>query len=128
MHQHQRPKKTVQHGGRSVEYIEVTQEDLAVADRLAHQVLGRSLDELPPQTRRLLDLLDAMVTAACAKEEVDRSDYRFTRREVRAYTGWSLTQTRMHLTRLVEHEYVLPHRGGRPRASVPCQAPDSISG
>jgi len=30
-----------------------------VANRLAHAVLGRSLDELPPQTRRVLAALDA---------------------------------------------------------------------
>ena len=54
LHQHQRPRKTVEHRGRTLEYIEVTLDDIAVANRLAHEVLGRSLDELPPQTRRLL--------------------------------------------------------------------------
>ena len=54
LHQHQRPRKTVEHRGRAVEYIEVTLDDIAMANRLAHEVLGRSLDELPPQTRRLL--------------------------------------------------------------------------
>jgi len=63
LHQHQRPRKTVQHNGRAVEYIEVTVNDIAVANRLAHEVLGRSLDELPPQTRRLLLAVDEMVTA-----------------------------------------------------------------
>ena len=29
-----------------------------MANRLAQEVLGRSLDELPPQTRRLLLLMD----------------------------------------------------------------------
>ena len=33
-----------------------------MANGLAHEVLGRCLDELPPQTRRLLDLIDGMVT------------------------------------------------------------------
>ena len=37
-----------------------------MANRLAHEVLGRTLDELPPQTRRLLGLLDEMVTASAA--------------------------------------------------------------
>ena len=36
----------------TLEYIEVTLDDIAMANRLAHEVLGRSLDELPPQTRR----------------------------------------------------------------------------
>ena len=57
LHQYQRPVKTATHSGRTIEYIEVTLEDIDTANRLAHEVLGRSLDELPPQTRRLL-LLD----------------------------------------------------------------------
>jgi len=35
--------------------------DIETANRLAHEVLGRSLDELPPQTRRLLLAIDEMV-------------------------------------------------------------------
>ncbi len=35
----------------------------------------RSLDELAPQTRRLLILLDAMVTDACQRLELDRSEF-----------------------------------------------------
>ena len=54
LHQYQRPVKTTLHHGKTVEYIEVTLEDIEMANRLAHEVLGRSLDELPPQTRRLL--------------------------------------------------------------------------
>ena len=50
LHQHQRPRKMVEHRGRAVEYIEVTLADIATANKLAHEVLGRSLDELPPQT------------------------------------------------------------------------------
>ena len=54
LHQCQRPVKTTTHHGKQIEYIEVTLEDIETANRLAHEVLGRSLDELPPQTRRLL--------------------------------------------------------------------------
>ncbi len=38
--------------GETIEYIEVTLDDITHANRLAEEVLGRSLDELPPQTRR----------------------------------------------------------------------------
>ncbi len=61
LHQYQRPVKTVAHRGQTLRYIEVTTEDIALANRLCHEVLGRSLDELPPQTRRLLGLLEEMV-------------------------------------------------------------------
>ncbi len=113
LHQYQRPVRTVQHRGEAVPYIEVTLDDIAVANRLAHQVLGRSLDELPPQTRRLLLALDRMVAEGCEAQQVRRKDFRFSRRAVREATGWSHTQVRIHLDRLVELEYVLVHRGGR---------------
>ena len=113
LHQYQRPLQTTEHQGKTVQYIEATAEDIAVANRLADQVLGRSIDELPPQTRRLLMLLDEMVRQQCELVKMDRCDYRFTRREVRERTGWGNTQLKIHLNRLMELEYVLVHRGGR---------------
>jgi len=113
LHQHQRPVKSVQHRGQALEYIEVTADDIAVAGELCGEVLGRSLDELPPQTRRLLASLHELVSAHCKKQGIELCDLRFSRRDVREYMGWSLTQLRVHLARLVELEYLLPHRGKR---------------
>jgi DNA primase len=118
LHQHQRPVQIVQHHGQTLPYIEVTRDDIALANRLAHEVLGRSLDELAPQTRRLLLLVDAMVTAACQRLAMDRSDYRFSRRDVRQHTNWGHTQLKIHLHRLEELEYLLVHRGGRGQSFV----------
>ncbi|MCC6810664.1 MAG: toprim domain-containing protein [Deltaproteobacteria bacterium] len=111
LHQYQRPIKSTLHGTESVPFIEVSLDDIAIANELAHQVLGRSLDELPPQTRRFLILLDKMVTDACAAMELDRGDYRFSRRQAREHTGWGYTQTKIHLERLIELEFVAVHRG-----------------
>jgi hypothetical protein len=110
LHQHQRPVRTVEHQGRAVEFIEVTVEDIAAANALAADVLGRCLDDLPPQTRALLVLLDNMVKVECEKEEIDRSEFRFSRRDVREHTGWGDTQLKLHLKRLVELEYLIVHR------------------
>ena len=118
LHQHQRPVKRASVDGRPVEYVEVELGDIETANRLAHEVLGRSLDELPPQTRRLLALLDELVSAECERLEMERSHFRFTRREVRAATGWGDTQLRLHLARLVSMEYLLVHQGGRGQSYV----------
>ena len=113
LHQYQRPVRSVVHRGETVPYIEVGLEDIAVANRLAHEVMGQSLDELAPQTRRLLELVSEMVGKECERLDMDRADYRFTRREVRERVGWGATQVRVHLERLVELEYLLVHHGGR---------------
>jgi hypothetical protein len=113
LHQHQRELRTVVHQGEALAYIEVTADDIRVANRLAHEVLGRSLDELPPQTRRLLQLLDEMVAAATLRQAMARSDVRLTRREIREALGWGDTQLKCHLARLVEMEHLLVHRVGR---------------
>jgi hypothetical protein len=113
LHQHQREIKRVQHGERELRYVEVTLDDIALANELAHEVLGRTLDELPPQTRRLLALVVEHVSRECAVREMKRADYRFSRRSLRETTRWGDTQLKIHLARLVELEYLLVHRGGR---------------
>lgn len=113
LHQHQRETKHARAGDTDVEYVEVIPADIAVANRLAHEVLGRSLDELPPQTRRLLLLLDELVTEQQTSQQVSREEVRFTRKEVRDHTGWGDTQCKLHLHRLAELEYLAAHIGGR---------------
>ncbi|MBK9374081.1 MAG: toprim domain-containing protein [Holophagales bacterium] len=116
--QYQREVKGLTVDGEVVEYVEATLSDVALANRLASEVLGRSLDELPPQTRRLLVHLDDLVTSVCEKQGVTREDLRFSRRDVRIATGWGDTQLRIHLDRLAALEYVLVHRGGRGQSFV----------
>jgi DNA primase len=106
LRQHQRDIKTLRQAGAVIEYIEVTLEDIALANRLAHEVLGRSLDELPPQTRRVLGLIEVLVTECVQQHSVLRSDVRFTRRELRNRCGMSDAAIRVHLERLVAMEYV----------------------
>jgi post-segregation antitoxin (ccd killing protein) len=110
LHQHQRPIREVHHRGNPVRYIEVTQSDITLANTLAHEVLGRTLDELPPQTRRLLGLVYDWAAAECARLHIKRTDLRFTRRQIRAATGWGDTQLKVHLGRLADLEYLLAHR------------------
>ncbi len=113
LHQHQRPVRTLQDGAQAIDYIEATAQDIRQANRIAHEVLGRSLDELPPQTRRLLGAIAGHVRAQMRAGGLRQADVRFTRRDVRGFTGWGDTQLRVHLERLQELEYLLAHRGMR---------------
>jgi DNA primase catalytic core len=118
LHQYQRPVKTDTRNGRNVSYIEVAKDDIRVANRLAHEVLGRSLDELPPQTRRLLILIEESVRRECERLKMERSDFRFSRRDVRVWAPWGDTVLKKHLGRLEDLEYLLVHRGGRGQSFV----------
>jgi DNA primase len=113
LHQYQRDIKTALIDDKPVQYIEVTIADIEAANAIAHEVLGRSLDELPPQTRRLLSLTVDYVKTLMIEQQCQRVDTRFTRKQLRAVTGWGDTQLKVHLARLVELEYVQVHREGR---------------
>jgi hypothetical protein len=76
-HQHQRPVKTVTRGGRVLRYVETGPAGIALASSLFREALGRSLDELPPGTRRLLDALHGYVTTRCQAEGLDADLVRF---------------------------------------------------
>jgi DNA primase len=112
LHQHQREVKRDSRGGDTLEYIEATAEDVALAKQLMHQVIMPSLDELPPHTRRLLGVIEQMVKEECERLEIESSEYRFTRRSVRQYSQWGDTQLRVHLRRLEEMEYLRVRYGG----------------
>ena len=118
LHQYQRPIKTVSHKGKHLSYVEVTLEDIETANRLASEVLGRTLDELPPQSRKLLQLIADWVTAQSEQQQIEIKDYRFSRKGIRDVTGWGNTQLKVHLRRLEDMEYVLVHRGGRGQSFV----------
>ncbi|ATY92716.1 DnaG primase-like protein [Pectobacterium atrosepticum SCRI1043] len=113
LHQYQRDVKTVAHRGQVIEYIEVERSDIVLANRLAHEILGRTLDEMPPQTRKLLLLIQGMVNQLAHTQSKKPGDVRFTRRDIRNATQWSDSQLKLHCLRLAEMEYLLVHGGSR---------------
>jgi len=113
LHQHQREVKSAEHAGQVLHYIEVTREDIALANQVAHEVLGRTLDEMPPQTRKLLRLIAGMVQQRARDQRITPAQVRFTRRDVRGATGWSDSQLKLHCARLADMEYLLVHAGSR---------------
>ena len=118
LHQHQRPIKSATVADKTVEYIEATLADIELANRLAHEVLGVSLDELPPQTRRVLASVRELVHARMAEKGLPQREVRFARGELRAATRTSDTQLKVHLARLAEMEYLLIHRAERGQGYV----------
>ena len=112
MQQYQQEMKRVQHRGEWLEYIEVQPSDIALANKLAHEVLGRTLDEMPPQTRKLLVLLKGWVQDTAQQQAVKPEELRFTRRNVRAALNWGDTQLKIHLARRLEMEYLILFRRG----------------
>ena len=116
LHQHQRETITHQVGGREIQMLPVTLEDIESANRIAPEVLGRSLDELPPQTRRLLEDIKAHVRDTAHAACLEPKHCHFSRRQLREKTGWSETQTRLHLERLETMEYI--HRRSGKQGSL----------
>lgn len=113
LHQYQREVKQVEHRGQVIEYIEVERSDIVLANKLAHEILGRTLDEMPPQTRKLLLLIQGMVNQLAHAQSRKPGEVRFTRRDIREATQWSDNQLKVHCLRLVEMEYLLIHGGSR---------------
>ena len=68
---------------------------------------------MPPQTRKLLLLIQAMVQETAQRQNCLPSEVRFTRRDIRAWTNWSDSQLKHHCLRLSEMEYLLTHGGSR---------------
>jgi hypothetical protein len=80
--------------------------------------LPPSLDDLPPQTRHLLLMIERMARGECQRLGIERGEYRFTRRTVRLHTQWGDSVLKKHLHRLEELEYLIVHRGGRGQGYV----------
>jgi DNA primase len=118
LHQYQRPVKSVEHGGAPIEYVEVTLEDIEKANRLAGEVLGRTLDELSPPSRVLLKMIREMVETRCRQEKTEPAELHFTRRDVRDWCRWSDSQVKCHIKQLEDLEYLYSVAGKKGKEYV----------
>ncbi len=115
LHQHQREVKRATRGDVEIEYVEVTIDDIALANELAGEVLSRGLDELAPPVRGLYDELRALCVKRADELKCNLDDVQLSRREIREATGWSDWQVRNYCWKLVEMEYLYTTVGnGRP--------------
>jgi hypothetical protein len=115
LHQHQREIKKFNHYGKETEYIEVEPQDIKEANKLISEILGTSLDELSRSSKELLKMIKQMVDEKCKELEISQKDFRFNRRDIREYTGWSDNQIKAHIRQLEELQYLLVGRGERGR-------------
>ena len=76
----------------------MTLDDIALAYELAPEVLGRSLDELPPQTRTVSGPICTLMRAKRTKTKGVATS---TRRWLHGACGWNFTQSRIHLERWI---------------------------
>ena len=110
---HQKQRQTLERetpDGQTVRAVVAEPRDIALANRLVHELMGRSISELPAQTGKLLHEIDAWVDELARTQNRARGEIRFTRRQVREHTHWGNTQLQMHLRRLEEMEYLIVHR------------------
>ena len=114
LRQMRKPIQTRGGNGTQVEYIEVDVDDIRIANELAHEILGHSLDELSRPGRDLLLLLDDLLKERTQDSEdaaERRSHFTFTRRDIREFTGWANSRVHRYLRELVDLEYVLVESG-----------------
>jgi len=118
LHQHQREVKRATRGDVEIEYVEVTIDDIALANELAGEVLSRGLDELAPPVRGLYDELRALCVKRADELKCNLDEVQLSRREIREATGWSDWQVRTYCYKLVEMEYLYTTVNGNGRPCV----------
>ena len=106
LHQHQRPTKRTEDG---TLYIEANADDVKTAEHLLRKLLDNAVEELPPQTRSLLERIQAYCEQQ-AEEGEQASEVVFSRRQLREATGLGDTQLKVHLSRLVGLELLSARR------------------
>ena len=104
--------------GKDIEYITVRTADIEKANKIACEVIGMSPDELSTPSKRLLILIREMVRKTCKEKKMAPKDYRFSRRNIREYTGWSDFQIRTHIKELEDMEYLYSVSGKKGKEYV----------
>lgn len=118
LHQYQREIKTARRGEVEIEYVEVELSDIALANELAEEILGRAMDELAPPVRGMFEAIREACKAKADELKIKPEDVQLTRREIRETTAWSDWQVRMYCQKLVEMEYLWAIQSANGKPSV----------
>jgi DNA primase catalytic core len=118
LHQHQREVKRAADGETEVEYVEVTLEDIELANELAGEVLKRSLDEVSPPVRGMYREFRALCKQRAEESSCRPDQVQLSRREIREATGWSDWQVRTYCQQLADMEYLYAVSGNNGKRFV----------
>ena len=99
--------------GKMIPYIEATLDDIELANTIAEKVMRLTLDELRPQARNLLVIIHEHASRETKLRGIKLQDYRFTRRDVIAWSGFPDTHVRRYLKELHDYEYVKSWNGSQ---------------
>ena len=109
--------KCFRSGEKTINYITVDLEDIKIANELANEILGRSLDELSMPGRDLLNQLHQLARDRANElqdsddEPIPMTRIEFNRRDIRNFTGWSNYRVHTHIKELVDLDYIIPVAG-----------------
>jgi len=108
-HQYQREVKTFE----GIEYIDATIEDYRIAYDLTRDIFAMTLNPLSKESQDLLSMMLTFVGNEAAKENVELTDFVFTRRQIREFAGWMETKTRNCFSELLGMEYIAKISGSQ---------------
>ena len=114
LRQRQKPVKTWSGAGGERRYVEADLADIRLANELATELMGHSLDELSRPGYELLVILDRMRSEwgqVAAKEPNALAHFSFSRRQVREFAGWTHARVHRYLSELAELEYIVTESG-----------------
>jgi DNA primase catalytic core len=120
LHQYRREAKQAvsEETGVEFEYVEVTLDDIALANELTTAALSRALDELAPPVRGMYEEFRRLCEARAVELRCPADEVQLTRREIREATGWSDWQVRVYCQQLVELEYLSTASGANGKRFV----------
>jgi DNA primase catalytic core len=112
LHQYQRPVKRAERDGISIEYVEITREDLDSINSLGRFALARGLDELSPMARSLYREIQGLIAAKREKLQKDlppgmpAPEPSVCRKDLTRGGGWGYWHLRVYLKELCDKEYL----------------------
>ena len=110
LRQHQRE---IMANAAGVEFIEASVEDYQVAYDLASEVFRESLDNIPPKSRELLEIIKAKnEVPESQKGDLGSDRVNFTRNDARQWSGWPESTVRKYIKPLEEEGYLTIMEGG----------------